>query len=317
MAAIFQLPWAGVVIDAGDTLNFYDAETTTPQAVYSDADLMTAISQPISADSAGVFSVIYTATGSYKVVLKTSGGVTRYTADNIDSGIPAGSGALAVENGGTAATTPTAARTSLAAASDSDLTALAARMSAIEALIGGVAGGTLGDLAGLDTVSRNELASGFGYIVLQDALVASTTSVVTCTTAMPADNTVPQISEGDQVLAGSFTPISASSKLIINVSLGVARSAAALVGIAIFTDSNADAIAARWSGDIGAFDGAGDLPNISFEHRMDSPGTSSITFKVRVGPTTGTAYVNGNSSGTRIGGGTQIASLSIREILSF
>ncbi|MCB2027110.1 MAG: hypothetical protein KDG56_20275, partial [Ottowia sp.] len=105
MAAIFSLPWAGVTISSGDLLYFYDAGTTTPQAVYSDSGLSTAISQPVTADSDGVFEVVYLTTGTFKVVLKTSAGVTRYTADNVDGGIPAGSGALAVANGGTAATT--------------------------------------------------------------------------------------------------------------------------------------------------------------------------------------------------------------------
>ena len=309
MAAIFSLPWAGVTISSGDLLYFYDAGTTTPQAVYSDSGLSTAISQPVTADSDGVFEVIYLTTGTFKVALKTSAGVTRYTADNVDGGIPAGSGALAVANGGTAATTAAGARTNLAAAAQTEVDALSSSVSDIEGQIDDV-GGTLGALAGLDTLT-DELGTGFGVVLKQNALVDSDATVVTCSGTIPYDNSIPQNSEGTEVLSGSFTPQSASSILEIEVYVVGALSTSANVCVALFKDTTADAIASVWSYNVAQ------AVIYRLRHRMASPGTSAVTFAVRAGGSTGTFYVNGNSSGTRVGGGVQLASILVKELLTY
>ena len=126
MAAIFNLP-RSVLLDAdgnpisGGKVSFFDAGTTTPRAVYSDSGLTTLISQPVTTDSGGKLPLIYMATGSSKIVVADADGATIYTADNLDSGVPAGSGALAVNVGGTGATTAAGARTALGAAAQADL----------------------------------------------------------------------------------------------------------------------------------------------------------------------------------------------------
>lgn len=52
----------------GAKLRFYDANTSTPQVVYSDASLSTAIDQPILADARGMFTAIFLnpTPGSYR-----------------------------------------------------------------------------------------------------------------------------------------------------------------------------------------------------------------------------------------------------------
>src|SRR5262249_6839445 len=131
MAAVFFLPRATLLDSSGTiapngTVRFFNATTTTPQTVYSDSGLTTPIIQPIQADSAGRLPKIYIATGAYKVVYYSDAAGTSvvYTEDNCDTGIPAGSGALAVANGGTGATTAAGARTALGAAAQTDLDAL-------------------------------------------------------------------------------------------------------------------------------------------------------------------------------------------------
>jgi hypothetical protein len=314
MAAIFQLPKTTAIdadgeVISGATLNFYDATTTTPQVVYSDSTLLTPISQPIAADSAGRFPKIYTATGSYKIVLKDSLGATIYTEDNLDSGIPAGSGALAVVNGGTGATTAAGARTSLAAASQTEVDALSSDVADVQAQITAV-GGSLGDLAGRDDITRSQLATGFGVVTIQNVLVNATASVVTCSGTIPYDDSIPQNSEGTQVLTGSFTPVSASSVLEIEVYIQAAHSTTVNAAVALFKDTAADAIAAQWQ----LLQGNSMI--FRLRHRMASPGTSAITFAVRAGGTSATLYVNGNASGTRLGGGITLASMLIKELLT-
>jgi hypothetical protein len=316
MAAIFTLP-RSVLLDAdgnpisGGKVSFFDAGTTTPRAVYSDAGLTTPISQPVTADSGGKLPLIYMATGGYKIVVADADGVTIYSADDLDSGVPAGSGALAVDVGGTGATTASGARTNLGAAGQSDLDALSSAVSSIQGQITGV-GGTLGNLAGLDKITRDYLGAGFGVAVAGDTIVDSIASVVTCSGTIPYDNSIPQISEGSQILSGSFTPVSASSILEIEASCFASMSAAQNAALALFRDTGNDAVAAAWR----RYDSA-NMNNIMLKHRMASWGTTPSTLQIRGGGASGTLYVNGNSSGTQVGGGVLLAYLRVIERLVF
>lgn len=85
---------------AGDTNNnpmsgavwrFYESGTSTPQAVYADADLNTSLGVSVTADGAGKFVPIYLdATLSYRGVLKSSDGATTiFDIDPINSGVAA------------------------------------------------------------------------------------------------------------------------------------------------------------------------------------------------------------------------------------
>lgn len=76
----------------GGLLYTYAAGTTTPLTTYSSSTGATANANPIVLDSAGrVSGEVWLTTGSsYKLVLKTSAGVTIWTNDNI-AGIPASS----------------------------------------------------------------------------------------------------------------------------------------------------------------------------------------------------------------------------------
>lgn len=301
MPATFQLPKPtafnsdGITIP-GARLYFYDAGTTDAKTVYQNSGLSISHAQPVEADSAGRFPVIYLPTGTYKVILKDASDATIYTADNMDSGLPAGAGALPIANGGTGATDAAGARTNLGAASATDLSTLE---------------GSLGDLAEKDTIARTDLASGFGTVILQRVQVAVTTSVITCSGAIPNDNTIPQIGEGTQVFTGNFTPVSASSVLDMQLQLRGAGSAAQIASCGIFTNSDVNAIAAMRCQVSAQHMGA----ILDIHHRLASPGTNQIAFSVRAGANTGTFYVNGDGSGTAYLGGVMAARLVITEYL--
>jgi hypothetical protein len=71
---------------SGAKLYFYTHGTPTPKATYSNEALSTANANPVVADSHGWFGEIYLNTDdAYKVVLKTSSGVTMWTLDNINA----------------------------------------------------------------------------------------------------------------------------------------------------------------------------------------------------------------------------------------
>lgn len=119
---------------AGAKLYFYDTGTSTPRAVYSDDGLSSAISQPVVADSAGLFVQIFISTGAYRAVCtNASGSVTFFDEDDIDPSLSTGAGALAVASGGTGSTTEAGALTSLGAYPQTSGDALELRVDDVEA----------------------------------------------------------------------------------------------------------------------------------------------------------------------------------------
>jgi hypothetical protein len=85
MSSLFYLP--KVVSTPGAKLYFYQTDTSTPQAVYTDEDLQVAHSQPVEADANGVFAPIYLdpTLPHYRVTLRTSADVLVYTVDDVPS----------------------------------------------------------------------------------------------------------------------------------------------------------------------------------------------------------------------------------------
>jgi hypothetical protein len=94
--ALLPIPITQWFDTTGDPLSagklfFYIAGTSTPQDVFSDNDLTTAITQPVILNSAGRPTIdggttvgpIYISPTGYKVVLKTSADVVVWTADEI------------------------------------------------------------------------------------------------------------------------------------------------------------------------------------------------------------------------------------------
>lgn len=132
---------------------------------------------------------------------------------------------------------------------------------------------------------------------------------VTCATAIPLDNTVPQSSEGNQVTTVSITPTNASSKLVVQVFVQFGLSAG-YVCAALFRDSTASAIAVGNESPTSL--GVG---SISFTHVANANSTSATTFKLRVGANSGTVYVNGDASNNSLYGGVQSTGIMVWEVL--
>jgi len=117
----------------GGTVTVQDAGTTSSRNIYTDAALTVAATNPVPLDSAGrpTQGVIYTAATAYKLILKNSAGSTIRTEDNLDPGVPVGSGVLAITNGGTGGATASAARAALGAVGTSDIEDLEAQVASL------------------------------------------------------------------------------------------------------------------------------------------------------------------------------------------
>lgn len=136
-----------------------------------------------------------------------------------------------------------------------------------------------------------------------------TGAVLTGATTLPADDTIPQNTEGDQYMSLAITPKNSANILVIDVMFSGANSAGTgYFGVALFQDSTASALAASLD-TLGANHGR----MIKLRHIMTAGTTSATTFKVRAGNSTaGTTTFNGVSSG-RIYGGIMASSISITE----
>lgn len=131
-----------------------------------------------------------------------------------------------------------------------------------------------------------------------EVLTSSTT-----TAAIPTDDTIPQITEGTEVITCAYTPLLSTSKLRIRIRMPVACSSNATLVLALFRDSTANALAANLQEIAGASNGSTVL---ALETEVDASSTSATTFRARVGTNTGTVTWNGIGGSRRLGGVSRI-----------
>lgn len=119
---------------------------------------------------------------------------------------------------------------------------------------------------------------------------------------IPQDDTIPQNTEGQEVMTLAITPTSATSLLKIEVMCSGATSNNGNFTIALFQDTTANALSAA------ECKGNNSSPNMydtgALTYVMVAGTTSATTFKVRMGPfsAAGTNYFNGLSGGRKHGG---------------
>lgn len=115
----------------GAKMYIYESGTTSERAVYSNDGLSVPAANPAISDAAGRFPRLYTASGTYKIRIETSSGALIREEDDLDTGTSAGAGALPITSGGTSATSASGARANLDVPSNSELSALAAQITAL------------------------------------------------------------------------------------------------------------------------------------------------------------------------------------------
>ena len=136
-----------------------------------------------------------------------------------------------------------------------------------------------------------------------------TGAVNTGSTAITLDDTIPQITEGDEYMTLAITPTSASNKLRIEVAInGASTSPDEIAALFVGTTANALNVGSRTSN-------GNWRQQINILHYMSAGATSELTFRVRAGGTSGTYTFNGHSGG-RTYGGVYLSSITITEIAS-
>lgn len=140
-----------------------------------------------------------------------------------------------------------------------------------------------------------------------------TGAVDTGTTLIPNDDTIPQITEGDEYMTLAITPTHASNKLLIEIVCNVASSAtgdAELITLALFQDTTANALAAMTK----HMSYTNEPQPIVLKHYMAAGTTSETTFRVRIGNEVGGTLTLNGLVGARKLGGVMVSSITITEI---
>ena len=146
---------------------------------------------------------------------------------------------------------------------------------------------------------------------VRQVVSTQTGAMTTGSTVIPADDTIPQITEGNEYMTCTITPKSTTSRLIIEVVLTGATSATGTVIAALVQDATSSALAAGFG--VSAFSNLAFSP-IKFTHTMTSGTVAATTFRVRAGSNNvGTLTFNG-MSGVRSLGGVMASSIVITEI---
>lgn len=140
------------------------------------------------------------------------------------------------------------------------------------------------------TVGNTQLALG----VSVQTVYANYSAVATGTTTIPLDDTIPQNTEGTEIMTLAITPKSATNVLVIEGVILMSYSVATgnLIA-ALFQDSTANALAT-----VASYQTTATGPMVMpFSYAMVAGTTSATTFKIRAGSNpAGTMTFNGQSS---------------------
>lgn len=139
---------------------------------------------------------------------------------------------------------------------------------------------------------------------------AEYTTHASLSAAIPLDDTIPQNTEGTQILTASITPRSSSNKILARFQCMGGRSTDnVIISSALFNNSTADAISAT------AILSGGSITQFGLEFLHSPASTSAQTYAIRVGTSGGPIAINGSTNPlARLFGGASRATLTLHEI---
>lgn len=163
----------------------------------------------------------------------------------------------------------------------------------------------------LDAFGVSNIADGN----VQNVVELQTGAVATGTTVIPVDDSIPQNTEGDQIMSQVFRPTNVNNKLRITVIAHVSGSTANIPNaVALFQDATAGALAAMADK---TSDSQVTHNAVTVVHHMKAATIALTTFKVRAGVGTGGGTLTFNGiAGGRLLGGVITSSIRIEEIES-
>ena len=178
---------------------------------------------------------------------------------------------------------------------------------------------TGGDLVKIGSISNGQIIKRInndlvGQTVLPGSLVQSRfkkeTTLSMLSAQIPFTDSIPQITDGSQVISDLITPSLSTSKIRIKCSVPIASDYENTIAIALFKDSDSDAIAAV-AQDIFI---SNNPHNIILEHE-DSPNTGSqTTYSLRIGSEEECTITINGVNGMRRFGGTMGVTMTLEEI---
>lgn len=145
--------------------------------------------------------------------------------------------------------------------------------------------------------------------VLQTVYQELRTTGTAASAQIPFDDSVPQISEGAEILTASITPLVASSRLIVEACafVGEESNTSDAIAMALFRDATLDAVAATFSQQLSGgsepFGGGVYFLPLNLSVEVAAGSIAATTFSIRAGlNTSATIRWNGNNGSRRFGG---------------
>lgn len=142
------------------------------------------------------------------------------------------------------------------------------------------------------------------------ATSSTSDSISSAVSAVPGDNTIPQITEGKEYLTWTGTPLNASSALLVEFKAFVAGSTASTVTVFLCQDAIANGLHAEATINHAATYSY----QMHLKHYISSAGSGSRTYRIRFGTNAGTAYMLRRSD-TDLYSTAKQATLTVTEIL--
>jgi len=137
----------------------------------------------------------------------------------------------------------------------------------------------------------------------------TSTAVATGTTIIPIDDTIPQITEGDEYMTLTITPKNTNNILVIQALVVGSSSVSTSLIAALFQDSTANALAT----DIQFQLTATGVMTIPLTHTMSAGTTSATTFRIRAGAANAGTFTFNGSGAARLFGAITKSSIVITE----